>query len=317
MAKVSMISLGVMVAFFVTTGATVRQVFIGYLVCLTSCIVDYFRQLNFITGKSREAMKIDMLFLFGLVCSFGLAFKVNTLDYEYLASLWAITMTVSCIFMSRVLGGLRPSSDQGIVSLKKIRRSLVFEFATGFGLLQLLYVLAPSISSSSDAVNLRLALIVTGPSAVLAQAFTVLGITLIMVDPVGRLKRLYLAGGLVFGSTFALSLCLLAASPSQIESSLGPLWVDVRPLALPMMLMSLTQGISLTTGLEMRWKGDSDLSIKARLLSLPAIALAPSIGLYTWGAQGCLLGLSIANIWTWLVNGYLIRPRRRPSSLVD
>jgi hypothetical protein len=178
-----------------------------------------------------------------------------------------------------------------------------------------LYIFAPFVSSPAEAANLRLALIVTGPSAVLAQAFTVLGITLIMADPVGRLKRLYLAGGLVFGSTLALSLCLLAASPSQIEATLGPLWVDVRPLAFSMTLMSFTQGIAITKGLEMRWVGNPDLLVKARLLSLPAIGLAPSIGLYSWGVQGCLLGLSIANVWSWLVNTYLLREKQQtPSS---
>jgi len=293
--------------FALTTDASAIQVFVGYLVCLSSCLNDYHRQLNFAAGKSRMAMKIDMTFIAILAGMFAYELWIGQIDYLTMAMCWALTTWMSTLVMYRVLYGSALSQIDTVQNLGEIRRSLLFDFLTGFGVLQLIYLLAPVIASQSDSATLRLALIATGPSAVMAQAFTVSGLTMIMSNPVGRLKRLSLAGGLIFGCTFAVSLCLLAASPTQIETHLGSAWLSVRPLAFCMLIMSLTHGISIITILPMRWEGKPDLIVKARLLSLPANALAPALGLYFDGVQGCLLGLSFSNVCTWLINGMLLR----------
>jgi hypothetical protein len=304
------LSLGIGILFQLIMSAGVVEGIFCAVLCFAICITDYFRQVCFADGKSKRIAGADSIGVVILLAGILVLARRDQVSLVGICFVWGVSTAVTLIRTAQ-----NSRSNQGVptidsIKFAKLQRSVLFDYFAGFGMLQITYLLAPLLSSATVSTELRLVLLVTGPSAILAQAFSVSGITHIMSNPNHQKNMLRVAGVMISLATVATALVVIVVGPKSLSSHLGPAWVTINQYMLMAMIMSATHGLVLQQSLPLRWTADPSRIFMARIWSLPLSVAAPALGLVYGGVNGCLIGLSISNVVNWYVCRSLMRKDR-------
>ena len=253
-------------------------------------------------GRPGAAALLDGIWLVLLVPACTLALAADEPGPATLVLAWGGAGALSvlgAVALDRVLPDLR-AGRHFLVEDRVLIRRYCLEFLTGYGAYQLLvYGLAAQFGLALAGL-LRLALTALSPMNVLFQGtYTIATLHGIGLRDAGSraLVRWSAAVALALaGVATAWTAVILLLPTSVMTTLLGETWPDAEPLvpALGVWLIAIGVQSGAATGLHSI--ADSARSLRAQLLSSPAILVLAYLGALLGGAQGVAVGYALAGL---------------------
>jgi O-antigen/teichoic acid export membrane protein len=281
--------------------------------------LDSIRYVSFALNSPRWALYVDVAWLAAMVAGMWLVAESGaTTPAPYVAA-WALSggaVCVACLAVSRVV----PSCGSGLRWLwshRDMGARYSLDYAASTGVNQAYFYLVAAIAGLAAVGGLRGAQTLMGP---LNVAYS--GIYVVLI-PEGR--RLHSRGnrvlinfyvgvsGLLAAGAFALVALLLAAPESVGRSLLGDSWESARALLIPVGLTAAINGAYAGAMAGIRSADAPKEVVRARILSLPALIVAPIAGVVIGGVEGAAWGLAfasfIAGVVYWISFARLVERR--------